>query len=353
MGPRGNGKTALLRWLESTCAESALTVGTGKAAAPIETVLLTPDEMSNLAAIAQKLAPSSRFKPSEFGIGLKAMKANWRLSAPQTFTDLITARCKKRPLMLLVDEAHTLDVEVGGALLNASQKITTLAPFLLVFAGTPDLQERMNRMGATFWDRCEPVAVGRLTAQASAQALVKPLSEQGIVFAEDPLAAAVSDSQHYPYFLQLWGAGIADILLRTGKDIVDATVVRKAHSIVAERRGKYYKGRYQELQRHQLLGPAAVLAKEFAGRGALDEAQLVDILSVGQSQLDADELQAQIDSLQRLGYIWQADLAKTSWEPGIPSLMAYVIKQPSAKRLLAKSDAQGPKAHEDGLSPQR
>ena len=63
----------------------------------------------------------------------------------------LTARCSRRPLVLLLDEAHTLESEVGRALLNASQAVSSEAPFLLVMAGTPGLQPRLNTMSATVW----------------------------------------------------------------------------------------------------------------------------------------------------------------------------------------------------------
>ena len=53
--------------------------------------------------------------------------------------ELLTARCRRRPLATLADEAHTLDLEVGRTLLNASQRVRDKAPFLLVLAGTPGM----------------------------------------------------------------------------------------------------------------------------------------------------------------------------------------------------------------------
>ena len=47
----------------------------------------------------------------------------------------LTARCRKRPFAVLLDEAHTLDLEVGRTLLNASQQVRDEAPFLLCWQG--------------------------------------------------------------------------------------------------------------------------------------------------------------------------------------------------------------------------
>ena len=53
----------------------------------------------------------------------------------------------------LLDEAHTLDVEVGRTLLNTSQHVRDEAPFLLVLAGTPGLAAHLGGMNASFWSR--------------------------------------------------------------------------------------------------------------------------------------------------------------------------------------------------------
>ena len=75
----------------------------------------------------------------------------------------------KAPLVLLLDEAHMLDPEVGRELLNASQEVGRDLPFLLVLAGTPNLQSHLGQMGASFWNRAEQVRVGRLSGRAAAR----------------------------------------------------------------------------------------------------------------------------------------------------------------------------------------
>ena len=82
--------------------------------------------------------------------------------------DSLIERCRKKPLVVTIDEAHTLEIDVGKYLLNLSEQVRTKgAPFLLVLAGTPDLEYRINRMGATFWSRARIIGFGRLTKQAT------------------------------------------------------------------------------------------------------------------------------------------------------------------------------------------
>ena len=96
---------------------------------------------------------------------------------------------------------------MGRALLNASQAVSSEAPFLLVMAGTPGLQPHLDTMSATFRSRAEKLGIGRLDEAAAGLALVRPLAEQvpAIMFDEGALAHVVEENQRYPCFLQLWG----------------------------------------------------------------------------------------------------------------------------------------------------
>ena len=63
-------------------------------------------------------------------------EAQWATHAPspQNLTERLIARCQTKPVVVLLDEAHTLAREVGQLLLNVSQEVRADAPFLLVLA---------------------------------------------------------------------------------------------------------------------------------------------------------------------------------------------------------------------------
>ena len=153
-GPRGNGKTVLLRWLQ----------GEIETDGGIDVVWRTPSDLPVLDALATALAPPDRFQsllPDKLSVSIGIGRLGWELGGdPGTLTDLLTLRCAQRPLVVLLDEAHTLDVAVGRALLNAGQSTASAAPFLLVLAGTPGLTLHLDRMSATFWNRISLAAAG-------------------------------------------------------------------------------------------------------------------------------------------------------------------------------------------------
>ena len=255
---------------------------------------------------------------------------------PRNLSRVLAARCRKRPLAVLLDEAHTLDVDVGGTLLNASQRIRDEAPFLLVFAGTPGLPAHFNAMNASFWGRLGDglLGIGRLNADAAAEALAKPLATQGVDADADALAAAVEHSQRYPYFVQLWGHALWRQHLTAGVARLTAEHAAAARGEVSVRAAEYYQTRYRELEAEGLLAAAVAVAPAFQG-GADAEAtdRGVDLALVESGAEDARARLTLREGLKWLGYIWcpPGQLPPITWRTGIPSLTTYVVDQAGAR----------------------
>ena len=248
-GPRGNGKTVLLRWLGREI----------EAAGRVDVVWCTPSDLPSLDALATTLVSPARFRsllPDTLSASIGIGRHGWELGGnPGALAELLTLRCTHRPLVILLDEAHTLDEDVGRALLNACQSVAAAAPFLLVLAGTPGLTRHLDRMSATFWNRARHIGVGLLDEAAAASALVRPLAEQdpAIAFKEAALRRVLGESQCYPYFLQLWGAALWDAATQQGRTPIDEAVVARAHQAFDFERSTYYEHRRDELERQGLL----------------------------------------------------------------------------------------------------
>jgi len=319
-GPRGNGKTALLRWFQREI-EGRDT--------RCDVVWLTPNEITDLDQLATGLVPPSRFtalRPDSLSFSVGIGRLGWELGGQgRSLTLLLTARCKRRPLVLLLDEAHTLDLHVGQALLNASQTVSADAPFLIVMAGTPGLQSHLNDMSATFWSRGEKIGIGRLDPDASAQALTRPMAaaKPSISFDDDALGQVVGESQRYPYFLQLWGAALWSTATASRHTRIDQAVVAQAAVEFGTQRSAYYEDRKAELEQADLLPLAASVARAFADRTTLRRDQLNAVIAE-QSGTDVTSEVLQLrDQLATTGFVWKPP-AEAAWQPGIPSLMRYV-----------------------------
>ena len=321
-GPRGNGKTALLRWFQREIAASS---------EDIDVVWLTPGDTSDLDSLATRLVPPSRFaslRPDTLSFSVGMGRLGWELGGRGgSLSLLLAARCARRPLVLLLDEAHTLDENVGRTLLNASQTVSAEAPFLLVMAGTPGLQAHLNTMSATFWSRAEKLGIDRLDEAAAALALVRPLAEQrpAILFDDGALARVVEESQRYPYFLQLWGAALWATLRARGTNRIDEPMVALAAPEFGRQRSAYYEDRREELEREELLDLAARVAAAFGERAMLRSRELnaaIAEVSPG-GDITARVLRYR-DRLATVGYVWKPPDAEDLWQPGIPRLMDYI-----------------------------
>ena len=318
-GPRGNGKTALLVWLQQ---EAAAYPG-------VEVLRLTPSSIPTETRLVERMLPASwlqRLTPSEVSIRGITWLTGRNQSAP--LDKVLAARTRKKPVVLLLDEAHTLDGEVGGALLNASQKIGRELPFLLVLAGTPNLRSHLNTMHVSFWNRSERRPIGRLDAEATAAAIRRPLESEDIAIDGDALEHVVRESHGYPFFVQVWGQALWRQVSgkespETGRRLTQAAVAA-AEADFDREKNDYYLDRYEELEKLRLLPVAREVAGAFRAQPLIDDAQLEAAVLRGLREgCGKDTLAAAKQSLRHLGYIWRPE-ATPMWEPGIPSLMDYV-----------------------------
>ncbi len=327
-GPRGNGKTALMRWFQHEIRARGGTV---------DVVWLTPNEIPDLDALANELTPLGRFdslRPEALSLSIGVGRLGWELGRrPASLTRLLRARCRRQPLVVLLDEAQNLETEVGGALLNASQSVAAEAPFLLVLAGTPDLSNHLNALSATFWNRARQMGIGRLEPVSAGEAVARPLAEQATPFTigDEALAEVVDESQGYPYFLQIWGDALWRAARKGNLTEIGSKVVSLAKVAFDRERSIYYEDRRRELKAHFLLPVAIQVAAAFRDRATLADAELDRIVA---ATLEADPLDGEVHRLQsglaNVGYVWSPPGEADRWEPGIPSLMRYVEEHEAA-----------------------
>ena len=327
-GPRGTGKTVLLNWLKTECSKvDALAIPA------------TPStELESIADLPRLLLPASRL-PDEVSIGVKGvLSMEWK--SPDTGTvgklrDHLIAACRNTPRVLLLDEAHILKPDVlCRELLNVSQAVLTEAPFLLVLAGTPGLHPLLMSVGATFVERSQMMGIGRLDEKGAAEAISKPLQQDGISIEENTLSRVVADAQCYPYFLQLWGRALWDVAAERDADrLTDADVDRTMSSIQAER-NKFYTSRYlMMLDDEALLIAADAVADAFQDRESINVDWLPEIIerALPDERGRRDKASRLSKKLQRMDYVWSPPGLIVA-EPGIPSFMTFIQSSLEVRR---------------------
>ena len=326
-GPRGSGKTVLLDAFILQCKGA-------------DVISLVPTQIKNEEDLAALLIYEDHrfrkqleeFKPRSAEIDLRLFSFQWGKMnkadrddhTRRHLVDLLVARCHSKPLVVTLDEAHTLDQEVGRTLLNASQLAQRKgARFLLALAGTPSLRAHLNQMQSTFWNRSTKIRVGRLDAVATRVALEEPLENFGIAFDEAALETVITESQHYPYFIQIWGEVLCGVLAAKESTHIDFSIVDAARRRFTEARNDYYKDRYQELDSQDLLAQAQSVAGLLQGQNSVSHKTLKEHLEDNLSMAPRMAL-AVMSQLSDLGLIWQPTVSNRH-EPGIPSLMTYVL----------------------------
>ena len=327
-GPRGNGKTTLLSWFHDVARERDA----------VDVIHLTPAAVPTEEKLVRRvLSPTwwQRLLPGDVSISGVRWRAGQPRDAP-ALDEVLAARTGKKPLLLLLDEAHTLDAGVGHALLNAGQIVGRKQPFLLVLAGTPQLESRLSGMDVSFWSRSELLPVGRLDAAATADALRLPLAGESVAVDDDALAQLVAANQGYPYFVQLLGEALWRRVVAGGPPAgrrITRADVEAVRADFEQKKGRYYLQRYNELHDQGLLPAARAVADAFENRERLDGAQLVAAVRRGLGGRGGEKrTAATAKTLGHLGYIWRPDAVPT-WEAGIPSLMDYVrAHTPAAER---------------------
>ncbi len=321
-GPRGNGKTALLAW----AVVQAQTRG-------IRAIRLA----ASLSFAKEALLDELALLPAWLGRRVRRIGASPPMGASVqsrhpafgTLGSMLKRRARWEPLLLALDEAHMIDKVFGRDLLNIVQtRQREELPVILLFAGTPQLPRHLNAIQASFWDRSEKLPIGRLGPEASADAIRVPLEACDRAIAPDALAAAVRESQGYPYFLQLWGRALWDGCPDPTEPISLADVDRVRPRFLRER-DLLYINRYQELDDADLLPVAAGVAAAFT---ASPQASPRKVSQALEASLDREGLASDGQAIKKarrllrdLGYLWLVNRESTpQYEPGIPSLMRYV-----------------------------
>ena len=324
-GPRGNGKTALLFWLEELVREHR----------GVEVIGLAPSFFEGTTELARVIQPRARWRvlvPKK----VSSRRLTWSPDTPEPplLVEVLTKRVSRKPLVLLFDEAHRLDADTCRLLLDASQQVGRRSPFLLVLAGTPDLEARLSALGASFWNRAERRRIGRLDDAATAAAFSEPLEAEGVAVESDALADLVGISHGYPFFTQLLGGQVWGQLAARPEAADKRVTPREVEAALPgfrERQRLYYLDRYRELGRRGVLAPAREVAARFAdGRAVLTDGELREAVARGLGKRPESRKAAAAErELADLGFVWTAG-PEPVWEPGIPSLMDYVIEHAPA-----------------------
>ena len=314
-GPRGNGKTTLLVRIAEDAPRRGMRAANLSAGAFTSRRQLTRhlQEQAGLTRTRLRGAPAA-------GFGVAAEPASPTEEVDGLLRRWITG--DPGPLVMRLDEAHTLEPKAGRLFFGAVQEATAVRlPFLLLVAGTPDAPRRLRRAG-TFIERVlERVPVGRLARPDTRRALVEPADDAGRPMRADAAAFLASESQDYPYFIQLLGSAAWEAAA-SGEITMESA--RKGAAAAGREIERFYAERFGEAWEHEVSGAlfplAAFLSERGGSAGDLEFRRFLG--GIGAPGPGAG--QRLLTTLTDLGVVWRGAAGK--WEMGIPSFADYLLR---------------------------
>lgn len=304
-GPRGNGKTTLLHYKCKVLQES--TWGDLVIVFVLAPVMKTRDELHR--RLLREIAPQNAAR--SFSKDLEKV--------------CIAEMCEK-PTLLMVDEAQRISLDAMDGILSlagASQRGETNFRFIL--AGTPDLPPHLEKMKMQDLKKTYYVRMERLDPQSTRRALFQPLEAAGfdLRLTEAEEKDLIGQTQNYPHFIQCAGHAIWNAVERTGSTDVNAYVVAAARPEIQDSINQMFQLRLIELWEDQLFDFAHALARVFSdGRSSMYVQDIESAILNCDASADAARVRAQLSAL---GYIWESGGNSHRFEPGIPSLMGFVL----------------------------
>ena len=324
VGPRGVGKTVLL--------DIALQEARRLKVRSVE--LLRSEFEGGTGALAAALAPRGfwRWLGGLFDFrawagvdgyfGLEAIRAG--NTAQERVKAALGKSLRQGPMLIVVDEAHTIPPEPLGDLCVVVQRFSkSRYPVSLLLAGTPGLEPKLMNIGATFMERSSIMILNLLSEGEAREAFTEGFASTGMEVEPEALDRLAGWSDRYPYFIQLAGAKTWDIVENKGASTVTLADAKEGITKAEGRRESFYERRHGELVKARVKPQALQLIEMMrkTGKGLTDE-QVLDGLMEANDGMDFDQALAVMQRLMELGFIHKQGKRN---QAGIPSLFDYVV----------------------------
>ncbi len=119
----------------------------------------------------------------------------------------LAAKAGGTALALFVDELQYVEEAQLAALITALHRMAQRQlPVVLVGAGLPQLRGQLGNAKSYAERLFDFIEIGPLPPEAAAQAIEKPLHDEGVAIEPAALQAILQVSKGYAYFLQVWGS---------------------------------------------------------------------------------------------------------------------------------------------------
>ena len=324
VGPRGVGKTTLLHLAGAEARRLGIHV--------VKNVQLTHLEpnseiISGLLDGMDIREHASLWLGSFFegraAIGPASVSAKRKYYEKQTLTRVLRARLRRRPVLLLLDEAMHYKVAILGDLLQTCQlMIGEKHPLAVMMAGTPALDGKLDQADASFINRCQSMYIHQLSDEAVRDALRKPLLDNGVKVADEALDLMASWTDNYPYFVQLAGREVWKAMRKAKRNEVDLALAQDGEAAMHKERQIYYHSVYEKIANADALANASqVVAIVEAADSPLTPEEVMDELAVANDGMSEEKAREIFNLLldNSLVWLWEDGMVRAA----IPSFFQY------------------------------
>ena len=325
VGPRGVGKTTLL--LEAK-----------KLAKSHKIQVLHLSELNSLAdaklltglvgekAKERLLNKLSRIK----GISAGPVGVAWE---PEQIglEDSFRKKMAEQPLLLLLDELmHYESKALSGLLRICQQLIGDREPLAVIMAGTPQTDQLLGQLKASFIERVNDIYINALSNEETLDALTRPFEMNKAKVAPAALRRMVKLTDNYPFFIQIVGLEVWEAMSATSKREVSLALVKQSEPAINRRRKNFYAKVRSKIVSADLLKHAERAMEILAmNKGKVDYVAMLSGLAGKKMSVFGPEHVKIFDQLLDRGFIWIQD--DDDVEAGIPSFFDYC--QQKAKKV--------------------
>lgn len=323
-GPRGMGKTALLRDVSETMAEKK---------ANVSCVLISVNDLTTKEDVRREIVAAAGkplwkgMLPDSTGVDLEVVKAQWsKGELPYSAARRgVAGRCMKKPMIVMVDEAHALGAEVCNELMNEALTIRGLGgPMAVILAGKPGLAGIGNRADVSFLERAEVIGIGLLEKESAAEAIKLPLERDTMEITRPALEKVAEDTQGYPHFVQLWGSELWKRSNARGGSLLNEDDVSAISPRIRDERRSMYWDRFNawEAKDRRLL---QALARRLKTGGMVGEPRLEEMIGeeLGKQGRCEHEVPDVLRKMVETDCVWRRR-GKDRLLPSIPSFFDFL-----------------------------
>lgn len=329
-GPRGAGKTCLMKWAEDLARKQDI-----QTMRVVHLRVVTSRE-SMLREIIDQLIGNGGddSAKSTFQIGLQPLvsyKEEWRQNPSyNNYKQALLARLGEGPLAMMLDEVQHYDQEILAKILQHNQEmINAKYPLAMMLAGTPKMESYLMKVFATFINRSETIRINNLSTEEATVALHKPFKDHGIEVADDALQFMIEQADNYPYFVQVVGRAVWKEAMDAGRRDVDLGLAQQGKKVMEREREIFYDSIHGEMLKEKLL-PFAQQSVDILAENSnkIRPEVFAEYLQQRNPGLDLDRALEVADGLVDWGLLWK----DIDWlVPGIPSFASY-LKARSGER---------------------